>query len=62
MKFKSKPKQTPQTVPREHIITYLGVQRVSERRWVHIGYDEAIGTVVPMPKHLIPHDPDPKHP
>ena len=62
--MKSKPKPQPKAPPvqHEHLITYLGVQRVSGRRWVHIGFDEATRTVVPMPKHLIPQEPDPKYP
>lgn len=61
-KPKPKPKPRPQLKPTEHLISYIGVQKVSPRRWVHIGFDEATKTVVPMPPHLIPHDPEPKHP
>jgi len=46
----------------EHPITYIGVQRISARRWIHVGYDEATKRIVPMPKNLIPQKPEPKHP
>ena len=62
MKSKQKPRKKVPPVQHEHLITYLGVQRLSARRWVHLGFDEATRTVVPMPPHLIPHDPDPKYP
>jgi hypothetical protein len=46
----------------EHPITYIGMQKLSARRWIHVGYDEATKRIVPMPKHLVPQKPEPKHP
>jgi hypothetical protein len=46
----------------QHPITYIGMQKISERRWIHVGYDEATRTIVPMPRHLVPQKPEPKHP
>ena len=46
----------------QHPITYIGIRKVSERRWVHVGFDEATKTLVPMPKELIPQEPEKKSP
>jgi hypothetical protein len=46
----------------DYPIVYLGMRKVSNRRWIHIGYDTRKNTIVPMPKHLVPERPEPKHP
>lgn len=46
----------------EHQITYIGMYKLSARRWIHIGYDEETKRIIPMPKHLVPQKPEPKSP
>lgn len=46
----------------QHTIAYIGVQKISARRWIHVGYDMNTKRIVPMPKNLIPKKPEPKHP
>ena len=46
----------------QHQITYIGMRKISNRRWIHIGYDEQTKTIVPMPRNLVPREPEPKYP
>ena len=46
----------------QHPITYVGIRRVTAKKWVHVGFDEATKTLVPMPEQMIPVRPRPKAP
>jgi len=46
----------------QHTIVYIGMRKISARRYVHIGFDVETKTIVPMPKELIPREPEPVHP
>ena len=46
----------------QHPITYIGMQKLANGRWVHIGWDEETRTIVPMPRNLVPREPEPKYP
>lgn len=46
----------------KNYIAYIGMMKVGPRKWVHIGYDEKRKAVIPMPRNLIPNEPEKKSP